>query len=176
MKRLLQIVSLGLVLFIAAAMAQEWGYFHAAWFGGSGTSATEAREDSEDAAIAAVRNMLAVMAHLYASGGDPRFAERMPVSQEILEEFGRDIEYLAMNGRIQESRLQKLEPIGVAFSGDDRLELATREFWIHRTFWSDRSAESDPPRSAILYARYRLVLENTGWRIVAREFDRPGAE
>jgi len=174
-KQLLQIVSVGLLLFVVAAIAQEWGYFSSVWFGATATPVT-AGEDGEAEALGTVREALALMAHFYSSGADPRFAERMPVAPDLLDEFRGDIEYLSRNNRFQDSRLQKLELRSAVPAGKDGLELRTREFWIHRTFWSDGRGESDPPRSVILYPSYQLMRESTGWRILGREFDRPVAE
>ena len=176
MKPLLKILFCGLLLFVAAAIVQEWGYFSAAWFGAEETAESVDRESDEAQALGTVREALALMAHSYTSGGDPRFADRMPVAPELLEEMRADIDYLARNRRVQDSRLQKLELLAATPVGADRLELRTREFWIHRTFWSDSGEESEPPRSAILHARYNLIRESNGWRVFGWEFDRSGAE
>lgn len=98
------------------------------------------------------------------------------MTPEILEEIQGDIAYLTGNRRFQDPRLQQLELLAADPVGPGRLELRTREFWIHRTFWADGSGESDPPRSIILYPRYRMVRENTGWRIREWDFGRLGAE
>ena len=176
MKNLLKIVLAGLVLFVVAAVAQEWSYFSSAWFGTSGTAEAVSQDTGQDQALAVLRETLALMAHLVASGGDPRFAERMAVTPEILEEIRSDIEYLSGNRRFQDSRLQKLELLAAVPAGEGRLELRTREFWIHRTFWSDGRGEADPPRSVIVYPRYRMVRENSGWLVYGWEFDRPEKE
>ena len=176
MKRFFGILSIGLVLFVAAAIAQEWDYFSSAWFGRPEAPETATQEDGETQALGTVREALALMAHLYASGGDPRFAERLRLAPELLDEIQRDIEYLAKNRRVQNPRLQRLELLGADPAGKGQLVLRTREFWIHRTFWSNGSGESDPPRSVILYARYQLVQENSGWSIFGWEFDRPETE
>ena len=174
MKTLLKIVLAGLAVFIAVAIVQEWDYFSSAWFGIAETPVSQ--DAGVEPAAGAVRQALTLMAHLYTSGGDPRFAERMPVTPEILEEIQSDIAYLERNRRRQDSRLQQFELLGGDPAGKDRLELRTREFWIHRLFWADGSGESDPPRSVILYARYRLMRENKGWRIYAWESDRQETE
>jgi hypothetical protein len=176
LKQLLKIVVAGLLVFIAVAIVQEWGYFASAWFGRGVSPDAPAQDENEARGLAVVRESLALMAHYYSSGGDQRFAERMPVSPVLLEEFRQDVEYLSRNNRYQDCSLQKLELLSAVSVGQDALELKTREFWIHRTFWSDGQGESDPPRSDILYPRYRLVRDNAGWRIYGREFDRPGTE
>jgi len=175
-KNLLKITLAGLALFIVAAVVQEWSYFSSAWFGASEAPETVSHDTDAEQAVGAVREALALMSHLYSSGGDPRFAERMPVTPEILDEIRSDIEYLSGNRRLQDPRLQKLELLAADPAGEGRLELSTREFWIHRTRWSDGSGESDPPRSVILYPRYRLIRENTGWRIHGWDFGRPETE
>ena len=176
MKNFFRIVLSGLALFIAVAIVQEWSYFSVAWFGVSEVEETIPDNEDEEQAVGALREALTLMAHMYSSGGDPRFAERMPVTSEILEEIRGDIAYLKGNRRFQDPRLQQLELLAADPVGAGRLELRTREFWIHRTFWSDGSGESDPPRSVILYPRYRMVRENTGWRIHEWDFGRLEAE
>jgi len=171
-KTLVRIVALGVLAFLAVAVLQEWDYFSAAWFGGKPIAAPS-RESDEVEALAALRQTLALMAHFYASGGDARFGERMPVTPDLLDEFRADVDYLARNDRRQDSRLQKLEVRSVIPVGDEGLEVRTREFWIHRTLWADGRAESDPPRSVILYPSYRLFKTPAGWRVVGREFERP---
>jgi len=175
-KNFLKIVASGLVLFVVAAIVQEWSYFSVAWFGRSEAQETVLDDADEDQAVGALREALTLMTHLYSSGGDPRFAARMPVTPEILEEIQGDIAYLAGNRRFQDPRLQQLELLAADPVGAGRLELRTREFWIHRTFWADGSGESDPPRSVILYPRYRMVRDNTGWRIREWDFGRLEAE
>jgi hypothetical protein len=169
MRGLIKILSLGLALFVAVTVAQEWDYFSSRWFGGAkleiGPEGTEAE------AVEAVRSTLALMAHFYSSGGDTRFAERMPAGPELIEEFQADVDYLAKNRRIQDPRLQKLELRSIRPAGEGVLAVSTREFWIHRTFWNDGEGESDPPRSEILFVRYQLVRDNVGWLVLGREFE-----
>jgi hypothetical protein len=176
LKNLAKIVLAGLVCFIVISIGQEWDYFSSRWFDSAGDPEPALDRADEDLAFAAVRQTLALMAHLYTSDGDARFAERMPVTTEIMDEIQSDITYLRKYRRVQEPRLQKLELLGSGPAGADRLELRTREFWIHRTFWLDGIGESDPPRSVILHARYRLLRDNRRWRIVAWDLNRPGTE
>ena len=175
-KSLLKILIPGLLLFVAVAVVQEWSYFSNAWFGSTGESAPELTKEDEQAAVGALRMTHALMAHLYASSGDGRYSERMPVSERVLDEMQSDIAYLARNGRVQEPRLQKLELLSVVSAGAGRLEINTREFWIHRTFRADGGGEADPPRSVILNTRYRLSRESRGWQIVDRDFRPAGGE
>jgi hypothetical protein len=170
-KSFLKILLGGLVLFIAVAMIQEWDYFSTAWFGDGEGGEVAAAQEGEQEAVAAVRTTLALLSHWYASNGDSRYADRMPVNDQVLDELQVDLEYLRRNQRVQEPRLQRFELLSSRPLGPDRQEVLSREFWIHRTFFIDGSGEADPPRSVILQGRYQVVRDPGGWRVVGWEMD-----
>ena len=93
-KALLKILLGGFVVFMLLAIGQEWEFFSEAWFG-AGEEKTTASDSDQQEASQAVSLMLNLMRHFYASGGDPRFADRMPASDGILQEMRSDIDYLA---------------------------------------------------------------------------------
>lgn len=176
MKRFLQILTGGLVAFMVLAIGQEWRYFTTEWFGNA-PSESELLAEERDGAITAVRMTLELTRHLYASGGDPRFSERMPASDDLIQELMKDVDYLANNHRRQEQRLDELEIVDVTALDERRVEVRTRELWTTRAVWLDGSAASDPV-TQIVFAKY-LVSEGTqGWQVGAWDFDpeRPAPE
>jgi hypothetical protein len=163
-KALLKILAGGTVLFIAVAVVQEWSLFGKAWFG---TPETEAAmpDGEKKAASDTVYRMLKVMEHLYASGGDPRFAERMPVSKAVLEEIQADLEYLRRNHRRQEMSLDRLEVTGIEAPAANRVQIETRETWSIRIAWADEEAIADGGHQRRVYGTYRLTRGDRGWRV-----------
>ena len=102
MKALGKILLGGFVVFMGLAITEEWGMFSSAWFGESEPEASLTDEERKSAADA-VHLTLSLMRHLYLSGGDPRFAERMPAARGIVEEILADVRYLARNQRVQDT-------------------------------------------------------------------------
>jgi hypothetical protein len=172
-KRLLQIVLGAFVLFMVLAVGQEWRLFASAWLGGDGASEPSAplTEAEGRAAADTVARTLALMRHFYLSGGDPRFAERMPASPGLIDELRADVDYLARNHRLQDPELQRLvvlsvDPAGPGGSASrDRLELRTREWWTFRTLWAADGSEAEPPRERVVDGLYYLVRTGAGWRV-----------
>lgn len=173
MKPLVKILVGGFVVFMVLAIADEWSFFSAAWFGRPDSAERALGEEEGRAAVGALRAFLAVMSHLYASDGDPRFAERIPASPDVVGEMMADIVYLRHNGRYQEMTLHGLEVLEVAPVSSDRVEARTKEYWTIRTRFLADGSEADPPRASILFARYRLDLEGASWKVQAWDFDDP---
>ena len=171
MKSLLKILLGGFVLFMILAIADEWSFFAAAWFGSEESAEIELSEGDRGAAIESVELMLDLTRHLYMSGGDARFGERMPVSDQLLEEMRVDIDYLLSNQRLQDPQLRKLEVLEVSPLAEDRVEIRTREFWQHRFLWLDGSGEADPAEWQILFVRYLVARDASGWRVQGWEID-----
>lgn len=170
MSGLVKIVLAGFVAFMLLAMTQEWELFYTSWF-----VKAEAEEDSLDTeqqeATAAIRLTLELMRHLYASGGDPRFAERIPASESVVDEMQQDIDYLAINHRRQEPGLLKFEVASIQSLGEDRIEVTTREFWQWKIDWIDGSGEAEPARYEVVHGRYLVVRGAKGWAVAAWDFD-----
>jgi len=168
-KTLLKILLAGFAVFMLLAVAQEWEIFATAWFGERRSSA-EATAADEEAAAETVRDMLALMRHLYQSGGDPRFAERMPISDGLRDEMMADIDYLSRNHRRQDPVLQQLEIEAVEPVGRDRIEVRTREFWQMKFLSLVSGEPSDEPRWQIVRGRYLAVRTARGWRVESWDF------
>jgi len=169
-KGLLAILAAGLVAFMAIAMAQEWETFASAWFG-DGAAASRLDEPERKAAADAVHLVLNLLGHLYASDGDPRFADRIPAAQGIVDEALADIDYLKRNHRRQEPELLRMEVTGVEELGPERVEISTVEYWVVRTVWITGEGPSDPPRAQVVRARYLVVRGGQGWRVEGWEID-----
>jgi hypothetical protein len=163
MRNLLKIILGGLAAFMVLAVAQQWGYFSSVWFGGEADIPQTSEEEKTEAAEA-VRNILVLLEHYYGTGGDPRFAERIPVSQRVLQDLQADVEYLRRNRRRQEPMLQRFEVVDVSASGPGRMTVTTREYWIHRIFWLDGSGEeAEPPHSQVISSTYSMRKQPQGW-------------
>jgi hypothetical protein len=170
-KVFLRILGIGVAAFMAVAIVQEWEYFGSTWFGGEVPQA-QTSETDEAEAVGTVRQFLVFMEHFYGTGGDPRFAERIPASPAVVGGLTADVEYLRRNHRRQESQLQKMDVTHVHALGPDRFEVRSREFWIHRIFWLvGEGGEAEPPHSQVINAKYLVTRRSSGWRVEAWQFD-----
>jgi hypothetical protein len=166
-RTLLKIVGVGVAVFMALAITQEWPYFSATWFGSAGSTPPPLDEEQQRAAVGGLRSYLALMSHLYASDGDQRFAERMPASPEVVGEMMADIVYLRHSGRYQELILHGLEVLEVTPLSSDQVEIRTKEHWTIRTLSLGDDSEADPARGQIVFTKYRLELAVATWQVVA---------
>lgn len=173
MRSLVRILLAGFLAFMVLGVVQEYRFFLGAWFGES--EATEGMTEEDQAAAAAtVREVLTLMRHFYASGGDPRFADRIPASDGVIAEMRADVDYLGRSGRTQEPILQALEILGVEVLGPTQAEIRTKEYWIHHfRELGTTGRDGDPldgPRSQVLFGRYLVRRGTTGWGVEATEF------
>jgi len=174
MKTLLKILLYGFLAFMVLAMVQEKEVFLSAW-SGSESAAAKTSEEERRAAVDSVRLVLNLMRHLYVSGGDPRFAERMPAARGVLDEMLSDINYLARNHRRQDPVLKNLEITSIVEIGDGGLDIRTRELWQFHTLWLTGDEEAEPPRAHLVHGRYLVSSGSHGWRVEAWELAGPGA-
>jgi hypothetical protein len=178
MKQLLKISAGGLVLFLALAMVEEREYFISTWFISSESQEASARDTAtlsvEDrrAAIKTLQSTLQLMRHLYQSGGDERFAERMPASPGFLAELMADIEYLGRNHRIQDPELIELELGELKALDEDRVEIRTREAWRVKVLWAVTMEESEPSQVHRTRTKYFLRRGSRGWTVEGWAIDR----
>lgn len=164
MKGLLKILGGGFAAFMLLAVAQEWRFFASAWLGWE-EAAPELSESQRREAAETVYLALSLMQHLYASGGDPRFADRMPVAPALVEEMRSDIDYLRSRHRVQEPSLERLDVTAVEPLGPGRMEIRTREHWWVRTLWADSGAEAEAAQLQVLERKYLLGGEDGSWRV-----------
>ncbi|MBI5509406.1 MAG: hypothetical protein HY903_11700 [Deltaproteobacteria bacterium] len=167
MKRLLAIIGMGTVAFVAVAMAQEWEVF-AVWLGRAPAPAmSEAvRSQAVGGAERAVEGWISMMRHLYGSGGDRRFSERAPASEAVLAATLFDIEYLARTHRRQVMDLIRLEKTGTLALSPKHARVATREYWVVHTLAPD-GRELEPEKAVVAEAEYHVAEENRVWVVVA---------
>ena len=163
-KALAQILLGGFIVFMGLSIAEERESFFTAWFGGP-EPRTELTEEQSKSAADAVHLALSLMRHLYLSGGDLRFAERMPVADGIVEEILADVRYLARNQRLQDNELLRLDVMAVERLGENRVEVRTRERWRVHVRWAHGGGEADPPRALTVHGRYLVVHGGKGWRV-----------
>lgn len=177
-KTLLKILLVGFAVFMAIAMSQEWEVFYSAWFGGkSGATETEFDVEADGKPAAdAVHLTLTLMAHLYTSGGDRRFAERMPAADGLIEEMLADIDYLARNHRRQEMNLERLEVTSVEEIAPGRIEIRTREHWSVRFLSIGSDTETDPPIRRTTHGKFLVTRGARGWSVEGWEVLDPGRE
>jgi hypothetical protein len=163
-KALLKIVGGGFVVFMVLAVSQEWAFFRSAWFGDDVTAESASDADLREAAEA-VRTTLVMMRHLYTSGGDVRFAERMPASDAMVREMLDDIDYLHRNRRVQDPNPRSIDIREAIAIDAEHVEIRTRELWDIRTTWLDGGAKSDPPRITVVHGLYRVRRSSSGWTV-----------
>jgi hypothetical protein len=174
MKRFLQIVAGALVLFIAAAMAEERETFAANWF--ARAKKYEAPERDIRAVAQAVHDFRMLVAHWYGTDGDRRFAERLPATKPVIDELRSDIAYVRRNGRIETPRLMRLEVQRVDVRSENAAEVHTRELWVTEFHWIG-GGPSDETRSDLLFIRYRLIRDGARWLVSSWDpIDAPPAE
>lgn len=169
MKGLSKILAVGFVIFLAMAMVEEREAF-APLFGSAPTGASAALSEADRrAAVDTVRELLTFMIHLNSTGGDPRFAERLPASPEVAEEILGEAAYVRRNGRFQDLKLMKLEVLEAGSLGGGRLRLLTREFWIVQPFWIHGGKPAGPPSSTVARVEYLLARDAGRWQVTGWE-------
>jgi hypothetical protein len=174
MRDLTKILFGAFLAFMVLALVEERKiFFPGGAAAGRGADRAVLSDQDSAEAVAAVRRTLALLAHYYGSGGDERFAERMPASDVVRQEIAADIRYLRANHRRQEPTLQRLEVESVRSLGEGAVEIRTREFWIHRFFWIGGSEELETPRSQVIYGNYLVSKQAQSWRVEGFEFSEP---
>lgn len=164
MRVLLKILLGGFLAFMVLAIADEWAFFYASWFGETEPPA-ELSEVEQKAAADALHETLTLMRHYYLSGGDPRFTERMPAGEWIIEELKADALYLGRHHLIQDTDLQRLDVMSVDVLSEDRLELTVRELWRVRLLRAADRMLAEEPRLQQVEGTYLLVRTGRGWRV-----------
>jgi len=175
LKGLLKIVGGGFVVFMLLAIAQEWNFFSSAWFGDEETSGSTLDEADRKAAADTVHRLLTVMRHYYASGGDPRFIERAPAADGLLDEIRADVEYLARNHRYQEMDLERMDVLSIDVLAADTVEIRTRERWAVRFVDAVGGGAIGSPDSQTVHAKYLVVRGTREWSVEGWEIVEPPA-
>jgi len=132
---------------------------------GRGAEGGELAPASRDAAVETVQRFLAVFRHLHASGGDARFAERMPADPPVVEEAMADVAFTRHQGRIEEPALVRVEVREVRAAGVDRAEVATKEYWVTRSSAVTPGGPAGPTVPSVVQIRYLVRRDSGGWRV-----------
>lgn len=172
MKNLLKIVLAGTAAFLVLAIGQEWRFFSEAWFGSESESYEMSAKEQKEVADT-VYQTLALLEHFYASGGDPRFAERMRASEAFVEEMTTDVQYLGRNHRIQEPSLERLDVVAIEGLGEGRVQIHTRELWNVHYRQVKAGGAIDSPGSQRLDRKYLLRRGNRGWSVEGWDLAEP---
>jgi len=132
----------------------------AAWRASSEPAPTVSQRD-RDGAIAAVRSFVSLSTHLRSSGGDERFADRIPADRAVVSELVTDVELGRRGGREEEeSRLVRVDVRDVRPSLAFLVEVRTKEYWVTRS----RPGGADV-RSDVLLVRYVVRRDGGAWKI-----------
>lgn len=164
MKAFVAIVAAAVVVFMAGSMIEEREVFLQPWFARS--IAPAMAETEKKAAADALYLHFRIAQHLYATSGDPRFAERVPASAPLVDEMSREISYLRSHHVVEEPILQRLEITGIVPQGAGRVELTTREFWVVRAYMT-QTREILSTRSFVARNRYRMAKSENRWNVAA---------
>ncbi len=113
------------------------------------------------AAVEAVRAFVSLSAHLRGSGGDRRFAERVPAAPAVVDELVADAKEGRRLGRLDQSRLVQADVRRVREVGLEMVEVTTKEYWVTRD-----SSDSSRYRSDVVPVRYVVRREGGAWRVV----------
>ena len=117
-----------------------------------------------------LRFFLSLSAHLRASGGDARYADRLPADPGVTDELVGEVRLLALGRRVESPRLVKLELIEVRPTGLDGVEARTKEYWI-----TEEQGTGRRPRSDVVPASYELRRRQGRWQVVSWDIELPGA-
>jgi hypothetical protein len=126
-------------------------------------------KEEERQAIETVHSMVTLAAHLRGSGGDPRFAERIPASPPVLEALQRELEFARHLGVVEDPELRKFEVGRVRRVRPRVVEVDTREYWVTRQVSAAvRPPEAAPPafRTDIVLTRWSVARQAGGWVVV----------
>jgi len=161
-KNLVKILVIGGVLFTGVCILQDWrNFFRVAPENAEGADQAEV----EAAASNTVQQFVSIARHAYQSGGDPRFAERLPASEPVIAELLDEIEYLKKNGRVQIGTLQRFEVLAIERVAANRAIVRTAEDWVVYTADPASGARFEPDRLHAVFAEYRLARRGPAWQV-----------
>jgi hypothetical protein len=154
------VLGLGLALLAAAAASAVLG---------ERSSASWLDAAAREGAVEAARRFAALSAHLQGSGGDPRYAERLPADEPVVADALAEAEFARHAGRVEEPRLIRLEAVEVRAAGTDVAEVRAREFWVTRTAADGR----EELRSDVVNVAYLVRREGSGFRVASWTVEMP---
>lgn len=170
MTALIRIAGGALAVFLVLGGIQEWRALAAPML--PPDRRPELSEADRRAAAATVYRFVQLSSHLYATGGDRRFAERLPSSPALIDEVVRDARYVLHNERVEEPSLIRLDVASIASPSADVITVDVREYWTTRYYFkADRSFDS--VRSDIVRVQYRLQRDGGSWRVMSWDPEEP---
>lgn len=172
MKQFLFILLLATVIFMGLAMAQEWEVFKGLFIPSEEPATVEAELPVE--ARDTLENFNTVLAHLYRYGGDERFLERLPASENVRAELRADLDYLAQNGIVQDLEQVESTQISDRQLAFEVWEVKTEEEWEMAYYDHTGNPISTEPMSFVVNQRYVIRNTDNGWVVVTME-PSPGA-
>ncbi|MBI3185621.1 MAG: hypothetical protein HYZ28_26075 [Myxococcales bacterium] len=167
MKGVLKILLGAFLFFMLAAAIEEWDTVVRPFLPRSPPPPGQSAGGDTAGAIDAVRVFNAVARHLYSSGGDRRFAQRLPASDEVGQEMLADIAYLQHSLRRQDAVLLSLEVVDARELGEGLVEVRTREHWVFRLADLLDGGLLAPVRAQEVQVKYMVRREGSSWRIHA---------
>jgi hypothetical protein len=174
-KNFVKILLGAFALFMVLSIVQEWNFFASAWFGKaeSGWQPTEVEAKAMADTLGLYQRLAS---HLYGSGGDPRFADRIPAAPHLVDEMLGDIEYVKRNHRVQRPELIRMEVLSSEPLRANAVEFRTREYWVTSFFWLTGEESGDPPVSQVLHMKYLITREGQAWQVAGWDCDEPAAD
>ena len=128
-------------------------------------------DSDRDAAIAAVQGFVTISTHLARSGGDARFADRLPAMPEVVDEVMGGLAFTRHSGRREEPQLIRVNVSAVEPGPQGTVEVATAEYWVVRGFRLSDGAPEPQPRVDVVRARYTVQREGSGWKVASWTID-----
>ncbi len=125
----------------------------------SGADWLDGREREGAAGTAALFARLS--SHFRASGGDPRFSDRIPADPPVIAELQADVAFARHGGLVERPRLVKFEALEVVPDGPGFAKVRATEYWITQT----EGPEEPSVRSDVVSVRYAMRRDAAGWRV-----------
>jgi hypothetical protein len=125
-----------------------------------------------EAASAVVARFASLAAHLRATSGDSRFADRIPADPPVVGELVADIAFAQHQGLVERAQLVRIERRSLEAVGLDVAELRATEYWITRS----EGPAGPATRSDVVSVRYALRRDAGGWRVADWALDDGAAE
>jgi hypothetical protein len=132
------------------------------------TSEVEAREVK-----AAAETFMRLSAHLQGSGGDPRFAERIPASPAVVEELLAGVSFASHGGKVEEPRLVRADFGSLRRLDAEVVSLDAKEYWIVRVL-GEGGKKTLETRGDVVDVRYLVARGPAGWSVVGWDFSDGG--
>jgi hypothetical protein len=152
-----------IVVLIAGLAGLAAAGARAARASGEAGEAVKVSEGEEREAKTAAETFMRLAAHLQGSGGDPRFAERIPASPAVVEELLAGVTFASHAGKVEEPRLVRAELGPIRRVDTDVVSLDAKEYWIVRVLGA--GGKTLETRADVVKVRYVLARGPSGWSV-----------